>query len=968
MRKLSYWIRPLAAVALLAAAGAGCTARFKASHHLKRADQFFNSGQYESAEIEYKNVLRNEPQNARAWDRLGDIYFNEGRGPETMPVLLRARQIDPDNLDVRLKLAAVCLASGQSKEAANEAAFVLSQNPRDELAPLLLVNSTATNDFGATRLELQELQRNADAAPLETALGILALRQNDLKTASNSFQRAVALNPDFSEAYTGLGGLFYAQKDLKQADRAFQTAAKLAPVWSGDGIRYAQFKILDGDTVGATSLLRDMITKSPFYVPASTALAQLSLAQNDWSNATTLVASVLNRDPRNVDGLLLQGHLASLRGRPADAVADYQRLSAFYPDAPSILYVLAQAYVANNQTNEANSTLTHALDLKPDFADAILLRAQIEITHGNPARAIVILNQLVRRQPHLLRAWIFLADAYRAQGAPDSAIEIYRELEKSHPDNAQVPVLLGDLLFQQNQWNAARTEFQKALRIQPDYVAAVEQLVELDLAEKQYSAALQRVQQLVVRDPNLAVSQLMLGTTLAASGETNQAESALIKAINLQPDSQAAYLLLAQLYVQAGQNQKALAQLQIALDKDANDLAAIMLKGIIYNSLGDYENACDAYEKVLAVSPDNGIALNNLACIYADHLNQLDKAYPLARRASEIAPSDPSVADTLGWILFRRGEYTPALVALRESAAKLTSIPEVQFHFGMACYMAGDESDAMKGLQRALQMNGDFAEKGDCRQRLAILSIDSKQAGADTCAWLEKWTDSHPGDPVALARLATIYQSKGMVDKAQAADQAILNANSQNAFALANLAQIYASTDPQKACTFAKSAYDVSPGDPEIAHLYGRLAFKTGDYPWALTLLQLAAQAQPQNPDVLFDLGQALYSVGKVSEAQTFAEKALQSDTDFKRADDARRFLAMVALANTAARASAAQVDQILSVSPDYVPALMVKAALALRNSDTATARQTYTQVLRIYPDFAPARKQLALLDSKKKQ
>jgi tetratricopeptide (TPR) repeat protein len=563
---------------------------------------------------------------------------------------------------------------------------------------------------------------------------------------------------------------------------------------------------------------------------------------------------------------------------------------------------------------------------------------------------------------------MLLAEAYRLQGAPDNAVEIYQKLENSYPDLAQIPVLLGSLLFQQNQPNAARAEFDKALRIQPNYVPAIEQLVQLDLAQKQYTAALECVQQLVVRDPNLAVSQLLLGTTLAAGGDTAQAESALNKAIKLQPDSQAAYLLLAQLYVQAGQSQKALEQLQVALDKDPNDETAMMLKALIDTSQKDFEGARDAYEKVLVIAPDNGMALNNLACIYADNLNELDEAYPLARRAREVIPSDPSIADTLGWILYRRGEYTPALLALRESAAKLTSVPEVQFHLGMACYMAGYDSDAITAFQRALQLNGDFPEKSECRQRLAILNIDPKQARHDTSVWLEKWTANHPDDPVALARLAEIYQLEGMTDKALAADQAILAANPQNVFALADLARLYASSDPQKACAFAKSAYDAAPGDPDIAHLYGRLAFKTGDFSWALTLLQLAAQAQPQNPDVLFDLGQALYSEGKVSEAQTFAQKAVQSDSDFAHAADARRFLAMIAQADNLTQASNGQVDQILSVSPGYVPALMVKAALALQKSDTATARQTYAQVLKIYPDFAPARKKLAGLDAKNRR
>lgn len=968
MRKLIHWSSPLIVVALLAITGAGCSARARASYHLKRADRFFNSGQYQSAEIEYMDALRDDPQVASAWDRLGEIYFDEGRGPEIVPVLLRAKQMDPANLEIRVKLAALLLEFGQPKEAINEADFVLSQNPRNDQAPLLLAKAASTNDFGAIALRLQKLQQKGDAAPLETAQGILAFRQNDLKSAVNRFQRAIALDPKFSDAYTELATAFFVQKDLKRADQAFLKAADLAAVWSGNGVRYAQFKALAGDTSGAEHVLRSMVAKTPFYLPAWTALAQLSVVANNCSNSITLVDEVLHRDPRNYDALMLQGRLELLQGHSANAVVNYKRMADLYPNTPSVLYALAQAYLANNETNQADVTLTQALNLKPDFASAILLRAQTEIAHGNPALAIVSLNQLVRRQPQLAQAWLLLAEADCVEGAFDNALEIYQKLENSYPANPEVPVLLGDLFCQRNQVAAARSEFQKALGIQSDYLPAIEQLVNLDLSQKEYAAALQRVQQLIVRDPNRAISQLLLGTALAAGGQTNQAESALKKAIKLQPDSQAAYLLLAQLYFQGGQTPKALEELQIALNKEPNDLAAVLLKAEIYNSEGNYNGARDAYERVLTVAPDNGVALNNLACIYADHLNRLDNAYPLARRASEIAPFNPYVADTLGWILYRRGEYTPALVALRESVVKLGSVAEIQYHFGMACYMASYESDAIKALQRALELNGDFPEREDCRQSLAILNIDPNNASTKTCAWLEKWTLNHPNDPVALGRLAEIYQSEGMTNKALNADQAILNTNPQSVFAFANLAQLYASTDPQKACAYAKSAYDGSPGNPDIAHLYGELAFKTGDYSWSLTLLQLAVQAQPQNPDFLFDLGQAFYSQGKISEARTFAQKALQSDDDFGRAADARRFLDMTAPTDNAAQASAIQIEQILNVSPAYVPALMIKAALAARKSDTATARQTYAEILKIYPDFAPARKELAMLNAKSRK
>lgn len=958
------WIPIFAAVTLLAFAGSGCTARVKASYHLKRADRFFDSGQYQLAEIEYENVLRNTPQNARAWTRLGMIYFDEGRGPEALQVLLKAQQLDPANVEVRLKLGILYLESGQPNEAHAEAEFVLSRDQQNDQAPLLLVRSAGTNELNAVSLRLRSLQQKKNRASLETALGILALRRNDTKSAGDCFNEAIALDPGFSDAYTGLGTLLFTQKNLKQADRDFQVAASLAPVWSGNGVRYAQFKIMTGDVADAKRLLQKIVAKTPFYLPAWMGLSQICASQNDSSNALILVGNVLNRDSRNFEALFLQGRLELMQRKPALAVGNYEDMARIYPEAPSVLYALAQAYLANNQTNEADGALTRALALKPDFSDAILLRAETEIVRGNPALAIVTLKQLVQTQPRLVQAWLVLADAFRAQGTLNNAVEIYRSLENSYPHTAQIPVLLGTLFVQQHEMGSARAEFQKALQIEPDYLPAVEQQVDLDLAEKNYVAALQRVQQLVVRDPNRALLQLLLGATLAAHGETNQAESALSKAITLQPDSQAAYLMLAQLYTQTGQNQKALQNLQTALHKDPNDIAALILKGLIYNSEKDYNDACEAYRGVLAVAPDNGIALNNLACIYADHLNDLDAAYPLARRARDVTPSDPSVADTLGWILYRRGEYTPALVLLRESAAKLYADPEVQFHLGMACYMAGFELEASTALQRALQLAGDFPEKETCRQRLAILNINPDQATPDTSDWLEKWTASHPADPVALARLTAIYQSHGVTSKALATDQAILNANPKNIFALTNLAQLYGSVDPRKACDFAKSAYEMAPEDPEVTHIYGRLAFRTGDYSWALTLLQLSARAQPQNAEVLFDLGQALYSEGKVAEAETIVQKALQTGNAFKHADDARRFLAITAMAGNLTQPSTAQVqvNQILVKIPNYVPALMVKAAIALKESDQELAQQVYSQVLKLYPDFTPAQRDLVVL------
>ena len=63
--------------------------------------------------------------------------------------------------------------------------------------------------------------------------------------------------------------------------------------------------------------------------------------------------------------------------------------------------------------------------------------------------------------------------------------------------------------------------------------------------------------------------------------------------------------------------------------------------------------AVEQYERILTIDPDHVQALNNLAYVY--HAAADERSLALAERAFELAPEDPTVADTYGWILTERG-------------------------------------------------------------------------------------------------------------------------------------------------------------------------------------------------------------------------------------------------------------------------------------------------------------------------
>jgi tetratricopeptide (TPR) repeat protein len=311
-------------------------------------------------------------------------------------------------------------------------------------------------------------------------------------------------------------------------------------------------------------------------------------------------------------------------------------------------------------------------------------------------------------------------------------------------------------------------------------------------------------------------------------------------------------------------------------------------------------------------------------------------------------------------------QYPKALSLLQESAGKIGKQADVQLHLGLTYYMLGEEGPSRAALQRAEELDRQVTDHEEADRCLAILAVDATSAGPEVRAMLSKRLAATPDDPVARARLAAMDEREGNFANATEAYQSILTANPDNVGALVNLTRLYSEhwNDPHKAIEFAKAAYKIAPNDSAVSRTLGRLAFQTGDYKWAASLLQQTARQQPQDPEVLFDVALASYSIGQVSDAASSAKSALQAGTGFSRTAAATRFLDMIALAGAPEQAasSSSRVQDILKSQPDYVPALMVMGAIEDRKPDVRAAEQVYEKVLSLYPDFGPAKRQLAIL------
>ena len=99
----------------------------------------------------------------------------------------------------------------------------------------------------------------------------------------------------------------------------------------------------------------------------------------------------------------------------------------------------------------------------------------------------------------------------------------------------------------------------------------------------------------------------------------------------------------------------------------------------------------------------------------------IDAALGYAQTAREQQPEDPSIADTLGWIYYKKNAYLKASTLLKEATEKLPENPIVQYHYGLAQQKNGDVAGAKKSLQTSLKLNQSFPGAQEARKVLKEL-------------------------------------------------------------------------------------------------------------------------------------------------------------------------------------------------------------------------------------------------------
>lgn len=400
-------------------------------------------------------------------------------------------------------------------------------------------------------------------------------------------------------------------------------------------------------------------------------------------------------------GLLMfqiQRLLATTKNRAA-GFALLEQLLAPYLSMPESHLVLAQGSLANGDSARAQTEARLALKAKPDSELAALTLAQV-LQNKNDAEKW--LSEFLADHPHAKEVRLTRARILIELQQFDQARAEFEAVLEQHPQDLTSLYAVGILGTQTNDAAIAEkylTAYVNQLTLHPDDKRDPTQalLILAKIAEdrKDSDAAMKWLAQIEPGDAFFD-AQIKRAQIIAKQGDLVKARQILAE---LSPENEHDRVLVilaeAQMLREGHQIPAAFALLEAGLKRfPAN--TDLMYD---YAMLAEKAEKLDLMEtylrKIIALAPETQHAYNALGYSLAERNIRLPEAYKLIEKALQLAPKDPFIMDSLGWVQFRLGKLEEAEILLRRAYA-IRPDAEIAVHLGEVLWAKGKKDDAQK--------------------------------------------------------------------------------------------------------------------------------------------------------------------------------------------------------------------------------------------------------------------------------
>jgi tetratricopeptide (TPR) repeat protein len=701
-------VRRLAAALIIfgSLAGAACSSpEERAQSHYERGVEMLKKQDYAHAGVEFKSALQLKSNMVPAWLGLAQVGEHDQNWADVGKILRKVAELDPKNVDVRVRFARLMLLGGDFEQAlkvANEAEQIEDRN-----------------------------------AAVRALKGIILFKLGETGTAVTEAQTALDIDPQNSEALIVLAAYRLAHGDpdgaLLLLDRDPDKHAKDL------GVQLFKLKVFDttGDVAKSEQLLKKLIEDFPQEPAFRKQLAQLYLRQHRVDDAEKTIRAIAETNPTNVDAKLdVVRFLYTVKGPDAArqeldtrinaggdvfpfqiALADLDYSQGRVTESAALLEKLTQATDSEDHVRDAKIKLAgQQIDQKDYDAAQVLvddvlakdkrnvsglkLRASIRMAQGQLEQAIEDLREAINDQPGSADLYRLLAVAYERSGSIELADEAFGKATKSSQFDPAMGLEYAAFLQRRGTPDRAEDLLVELASHSPQNIQILSALAQVKLARQDFAGAQQVADSLRNAGGGKDVADQLLGEALLGQKKYDASIGVLQEAYSASPDAVRPMTALVGAYLRAQQPDKAEAFLRSVLQANPASGEAYILLGSLQLQKGQAAQALDSFNTAIAKQPDEPAGYLALSDYFASQ-----RKYPDAMKALQTGlqkqPTNFTLRLAAAGIEEMQGDYEAAIggyeALLKEQSGSLVIMNN------LASLLSDHRSDKAS-LDRALSL------------------------------------------------------------------------------------------------------------------------------------------------------------------------------------------------------------------------------------------------------------------------
>jgi tetratricopeptide (TPR) repeat protein len=370
-----------------------------------------------------------------------------------------------------------------------------------------------------------------------------------------------------------------------------------------------------------------------------------------------------------------------------------QNLAADYPKLPESHYAVARVAVSAGDDRVALDEVRTARQLRPDWEAAALLEAQI-VQKTSIDQASTLLGDFVQKYPPAREARLAYARALVSQKRFTEARAEFEKLMTAMPESTDMAFAVALLSLQLKDYDSAE-KYLKGLLSTPyrDKDGVRLYLGQVAEERKDLAGALKWYGE-VGEGEQYVQAQIRYAQVLAKQGKIDAARARLQQAAVKSTDQRVQLVLAeAQILRDANQPKAAFDLVGQALDRVPNNPELLYDYAMLAEKIERVDILEASLRKLIEIRPEHAHAYNALGYSLADRNQRLPEAQELIEKALKLAPDDSFIIDSMGWVLYRRGQLKDSLAYLRRAYAARPD-PEIAAHLGEVLWALGERSEA----------------------------------------------------------------------------------------------------------------------------------------------------------------------------------------------------------------------------------------------------------------------------------